>query len=524
MSSTNFQFPGSVGFLVAVVFLVTELVLLPLFEQARERLTTTYLRNRVVKGDRIWLHRENKMTQWFGLSDGVYTPGRVLVLLRCLKMLVKFSLLAFCFIFEFNIDSVHVTTKVTYNFNGGGASVMAPIPVEGLRSVDLHALVPFGGIQANASRFYNVSRKQGLDLDFSSMCTSTKRNHNSIERIVYFGIYTEHDSKLVCLNGTEGREKRTIMSFNPNSTQTDHSNITSIELLRTIARDAVSILFDANIVLEDSLDVHRGSIAVTLRSHYIKDVPWSMYGLVLHSKRKTVMRLNIPILPKKRKLCNRETGEATNLLGLWKRNGTTITCPDRITVHDTSSFLFSLLPSSKGSDIADVSLRIGESNDFVFGNPLDVMRAWMGETIFYAFKAPIQFTYELNDKISSDLFYFSRAKKKKLVFQTGAPISRATVKRLPTVALFISVAALLLYSIISFIVEFRSRTMTGISSNILTREACLTMLHDETSIRGQPYTRKIRLPIALMSDSFHGTRLTVDRREMTSNITSDFPS
>lgn len=529
MNSTDLRFPGTVGLLVAVLFLATELILLPLFEQARERLTTAYLRKRVARGDKVWLHCESKVAQWFGMSDGVGITGGALLLLRFLKMLFKFSLLAFCFLFELSIASVTVATDVSYSFNGGGASVVAPVPVPGLLPTDLNGLVPFGGIQTKANRSYSVSRKQGLDLEFSSMCTITKRNLNSTERFVYFGIYTEHDSKLVCLNGTEGRQKRTILSYNPNSTQTAHSNITSIELLRNLATDGLSYLFDVVVKLEGSLDLHRGFVAVTAKTHYIKDVEWSMYGLLLHSKRRTVMRLNIPIsmyeIPcyKDIEMLPEYPG---NWLGLWKRNGTDIICPDRTTKHDMARILNMFPSDAEGNiaDIADVNLKLGEADEFEFGKPLDVLRAWMAETIFYAFKAPIQFTYELNDKISSDVFYFSDAKKNTLVFQTGAPVSRATVKKLPTIALVVSVVALLLYCMASFIVELRSRTRTGISSNILSREACLQMLHDETSVRGQPRAnRRTPLPVVLMS-GLYGKRLAVDRLDNLKTLSSEFPS
>eukprot|EP00171_Calliarthron_tuberculosum_P007140 IDg7140t1 len=89
MSATHFYFPGSVGVLAALLFVITELFLLPLFEQTRERLTATYLRHRILNGKSVCLGRENKMTQWLGISDGVYMAGRGIILPRFLKIALK---------------------------------------------------------------------------------------------------------------------------------------------------------------------------------------------------------------------------------------------------------------------------------------------------------------------------------------------------------------------------------------------------------------------------------------------------
>lgn len=108
MSSPDFCFPGSVGLLVSFLFVATELILFPLFEQAKERLTTAYLRYSVARGSSIWLCGENKLIKWVGVADGVSAPWRGLVVPRLLKIFFKLALLVSFFVFEFNIEPVKV--------------------------------------------------------------------------------------------------------------------------------------------------------------------------------------------------------------------------------------------------------------------------------------------------------------------------------------------------------------------------------------------------------------------------------
>lgn len=516
MSSTDFRFPGSVGLYLSLLFLATELLLLPLFEKARERLTTAYLRQNIANGNSIRLCHENKLSQWFGVSDGVYMPGRTLLIHRFLKMFFKIFLLLSCFLFDLYVEPAKVASKVTYSFNNGRSFVFSPLPVEGLSNDTLQKSYTMRGFSSKTGVPYQTRRVRGIEVNFLSECTSTRRGTNSTERLVHVGIYTELYKSLVCLNGSEGRDEATAFSYNPNSIQTYSFNISSIKLVRRVNALLLYSLYEAEVNLKGSSDYHRGLLRISEQPRLDGNNAWTMYGVLQHDKRATIMRLNIEILSLSSRLCGVEDYGNLSLLGLWTahiyRHGQRfITCPRQ---NESYSIL---TPSRDGADVHDVNLRPGKSIVFNLGTSFEFMRAWMLNDAISVSRAPVEFTTELHQKISDDLFYLSGAKKDEIVFRIGALADHTTMKRFPTIALIVAVVTLLLYCIVSFIVEVRSRSVTGVSSNIHSREACLQMMYDKAVAHGAiQENKKIQLPVTLISSSA-GKRLAVDYRHMTKN-------
>lgn len=174
MKSTEFHFPGSVGLLAVVFFVITELLFLSLFGQTRERLTVTYLPHRFANGDSAWLGRESELNQWIGISDGVYIAERSSVLSPFLKMLLKLVFLVSSFVFDFKIEHAKFATKATYHFNGGGAYAIAQIPVDGMH------LFKAKSLEKGTEIIDNIIL-QGLGIDISSWFISTEHSLSSVQ-------------------------------------------------------------------------------------------------------------------------------------------------------------------------------------------------------------------------------------------------------------------------------------------------------------------------------------------------------
>ncbi len=97
--SDSFYIRASVGLVVSLLFLVLEILLLPLFELVREKLSITCVRHVLNRGFIIYLRREQPLLSWFGLADGISVRNKYLQLTRLLKTAVKLFIVASPFFF-----------------------------------------------------------------------------------------------------------------------------------------------------------------------------------------------------------------------------------------------------------------------------------------------------------------------------------------------------------------------------------------------------------------------------------------
>ncbi len=503
--SDSFFITASVGAVVATLFLVLELFLLPLFDLVREKLSIACIRWLLTNDRPVSLHNERFVSSWFGLSDGVYSRSKSLTLTRLLKTLLKICLVVTPFVFEFQIDSETQSTTVNLKFpsrlqplstRSRESWIVSPLPFQGLGEQNLRGLVPFGQTGANVtSKKYESVPLPGFDLEYIGHCTGLVDSR----REVYAGVLTTTPNSsspyesLVCLNGTEGRPKAVLMSYDPDSTKATIVNFTSVTLNRFVADDGTSRMYAASVNTTEG-SVLRGYTVITFASYTIKDVGYSMYGFFMEPSTRMIKRLNIPLAGsyEPAPLCN-ET-----LLGVWQRDGLRTKCPNGMHAGQ----LPTIIPILKGEDentlhpaMEDIGLEVGNVTELVsIGDPLTFVFALLAETKYYEYQAPIRFTQDVRDRISSDLFYYSPARKDPGPLQVGVPREYTTLQKSSTITLFTIITILLLYSVLSFMVERRSRSISQVKSECYTRDALLSML------RGEPPEKSVQIGLTFAED------------------------
>ena len=485
----------SVGAVVSILFLLLELCLLPLFDLVREKFSIVTVRRIIKGGNRVVLKEEQSILSWFGLADGIASHSKSLALSRFLKVIIKVIIVACPFFFEFEIDTDTLATPIRLFFPSRLKPLseivrekeswfVSPVPFEGLAEDQLLGLVPFGKTEASvSSRNYNVSCLPGFDLDYIAHCTARVNDRQE----VYAGVITIHNetnsssslsNTLSCLNGTGGRPKVVIMSYDPDSSRVSSSNASSISLFREIATDNVSRMYESRVTMSDDA-VLEGFIVVTMGTHKIKDVYWSMYGLLLDTRTNNIVRLNIPLklYHERGKLCS-----GTSFLGVWQRNGDLTNCPDGRPAGLLSSTLHVLQMNQKVrnvsyADIQDIGLRLGASTDLVsIGQPFNILRAAIAEIPFYEYQAPHRFTEDIRERIASEVFYYSPGRKNQADLRLGIPQQYTTLSRPMTIMLFTAIIILLTYSMASISAELRSRVACQTKSECFTRDSLLSIL------------------------------------------------
>ena len=267
----------SVGAVVSILFLLLELCLLPLFDLVREKFSVVSVRRIIKSGDQVVLKEEQPILSWFGLADGIASHSKSLALSRFLKVFIKFIIVASPFFFELKIDTDTLATPIRLFFPSRLKPLseivrekeswfVSPVPFEGLAEDQLLGLVPFGKTEASvSSRNYNVSCLPGFDLDYIAHCTARVNDRQE----VYAGIIpvhnktgssSSHSKTLSCLNGTGGRPKIVVMSYDPDSSRISSSNASFVALLRHVATDKVSRMYEARVNTSDGAVLKRECI------------------------------------------------------------------------------------------------------------------------------------------------------------------------------------------------------------------------------------------------------------------------
>ena len=509
----------SVGAVVSILFLLLELCLFPLFDLVREKFSIVSVRRIIDGDDEVVLKEEQPILSWFGLADGIASHSKSLALSRLLKVFIKFIIVASPFFFELEIDTDTLATPIRLFFPSRlkplseivrekESWIVSTVPFEGLAEDQLLGLVPSGETQARvSSRNYNVSCLPGFDLDYIAHCTARVNDRQE----VYAGVITVHNEPgsssspsktLSCLNGTGGRPKVVVMSYNPDSSRVSSSNASSISLLRQIASDNGSLMYESRVNMSDGA-VLEGFTVLTKGTHKIKEVNWSMYGLLLDTYTNSIVRLNIPLnlFFEPGDLCN-----GTSLLGVWQRNGDLTNCPDGQPVgvffspvkliqmnHDVQHIIY--------ADIQDIGLRLGAGTDLVsIGKPFNFLRAAIAEIPFYEYRAPYRFTEDIRERIASDIFYYSPGRKNQADLRLGIPQQYTTLSRPMTIMLLIAIIILLTYSVASIFAELCSRVVSQTKSECFTRDSLLSIL------RGRNQAK----PVAVGLISVEGSRNLVE--------------
>ena len=201
---------------------------------------------------------------------------------------------------------------------------------------------------------------------------------------VYAGVITVHNEPgsssspsktLSCLNGTGGRPKVVVMSYDPDSSRVSSSNASSISLLRHIASENVSRMYESQVNMLGGA-VLEGFTVLTMGTHKIKDVSWSMHGLLLDTRTNNIVRLNVPL-----QLCSEpdDLCNGASFLGVCQRNVDTTNCPDGrsagLLIGDLNVFRMKQeVLNITHADVQDIELQLGGSSDLVsIGKPCCVL-------------------------------------------------------------------------------------------------------------------------------------------------------
>ena len=503
----------SVGVVVSILFLLLELCLLPLFDLVREKFSVVLVRRIIKGGDRVFLKEEQPILRWFGLADGIASHSKSLALSRFLKVFIKFIIVASPFFFELQINTDTRATPIrlffpsrlkplSENVRKKESWIISTVPFEGLAEDQLLGLVPFGKTKARVfSGNYNVSWLRGFDLDYIAHCTA--RFSDRLE--VYAGVITVHNDTepssspsktLSCLNGTGGRPKVVVMSYDPDSSRVSSSNASSISLLQQIATDDDSVMYESRVNMSDGA-VLQGFIVLSIKTHKIKNVCWSMYGLLLDTRTDNIVRLNIPLTS-----CNEQANlcSGTSLLGVWQRNGDLTNCPNGRPTGLLIKSLQLLQMNQKvlnitHADIQDIGLRLGEGSDLVsVGNSFNFLRAAVAEIRFYEYQAPHRFTEDIRERIASEIFYYSPGRKSQADLCLGIPQQYTILNRPMTILLFTAIIIFLIYSIASIIAELLSRVVSQTKSECFTRDSLLSIL------RGRDQAQSVAIGLITAED------------------------
>ena len=223
----------SVVAVVSILFLLLQLCLLPVFDLVREKFSIVSVRRIIDGDDEVVLKEEQPILSWFGLADGIASHSKSLALSRLLKVFIRFIIVASPFFFEKEIDTYTPLVPMFFPSRLNPLSEIAQeeksriastVPFEGLAGDQLLDLAPPGKTQSRISkRNYNVLSLLEFNLDHIAHCTARVNDRQD----AYAGVITVYNGTLYsfplktlsCLEGTGGRPKVVVMSYNKTTLQ-----------------------------------------------------------------------------------------------------------------------------------------------------------------------------------------------------------------------------------------------------------------------------------------------------------------
>ncbi len=183
-------FRGSLGAVVAITFVLFEILLLPLFEYTRESLSIALVRGRIAKGKPVNICPETSIPLAFGLSDGLFGNSRFIIIPRALKIFVKVALIVSIFAWEFQLDTIDRAQWVSFQFNAKGplapktqSAVIFPFPIQEFSQTSPDTPLTPEVIESERKRhflcrsqeekFYQC-RIRDIEMDYAAHCVLTE--------------------------------------------------------------------------------------------------------------------------------------------------------------------------------------------------------------------------------------------------------------------------------------------------------------------------------------------------------------
>ncbi|KAI0560251.1 hypothetical protein FGB62_119g02 [Gracilaria domingensis] len=501
-SASTLTLHVGIGQFFVIIFLITELVLHPLRELFKDGMVHCAARRAVAEGNAVRIRSAPLILRALGSETIIAGNGCGFAVTQIMRTSLILSLIIATALFDRKIDEDKVAVVSTFsttslqgdivNVTEGGAILMSPFPLSGVREEDAGDIVAFSPTGSNSSSVYAVREEPNLAAQYILSCV--KKVNDSYTR-VHVGAVIRNDGvqTVQCLDGTNNSENRTAAVFfsNPSAQNEPSVQTVTLSLLRKesgISSDGISGVFAAT-VLDDNGTTYRGYVAVTRRSHFDSNVIWSMYGLVRRDG-PFIYRLSVRLYQPGATdwlmaPCYDEL-PSVRYAGTWTFDGTAYVCPDGIPRP---------MAREENEELQSVSLDTFPDGKQAQKEENGDLLVWLLETDYARFVGAQTFALELRTRVRSDRMFYSLQEGERIAITTGKIEDVVTIGLWETWIVLGVICILGLSIICSCVWKLYQRRTLGIKSDVVSIESVARMYSSE--VRKCPYPRKLLLQVGL---------------------------
>lgn len=456
-----------IGHFIVLVTLVTELLVMPLFEFLKNRLTNAIAINKVANSQQIILRSDKWLSHWLGVSDNVKNDSKRLRSAYVLKILFKGLIIGMLAYWESSANEVTVAKVSLQPLAVGrdlsGTRLMSPMPFTGLSENEIIKMVIFSpnGVEQEGS--YAVL--DGEDYTFSGDEECTKLTDGKLTIYLSRVEISEKNVRRICLDGTDMKPEAKAAELNVQTKNQTSYNLNTIALKSEVATDGLSTIYDVSASYND--EDKEGYAALTRNSHQNGNTRWSLYGVLYNRDGSNFEYLNIPITGLDAKPC-----EAT-LLGDWRFSEEAVTCPDGTNIVLPTGF--------NGNHVVDGSWVLPSSKFLMKAvDPSELALQWVAETPFSEYVAKTKLGEEIWSRMKRQVYFVSDFQQA-IELPEARTMQHVQTSRKRVIITTASLVAVLLILLAFFIVEKWQRRRHNIKMDFCDIGSVLGMWNSEIS-------------------------------------------
>lgn len=463
LATRKMQLPISVGALAAVTTCVVELLIVPLFDLSRNKLSGYIASRELNAGRQIYLYRSNNILTYLGLGSIVRFANIANKLVILTRSSLKLLLIAFVILWESQLKSGYRRGPMSIQLGVNDAmkttvSLTAPIPLNPVfrksksscqTEWNLHGSTCIG------DRVIDTFPR--LQLEYVKNCVELQGDVT----VVYYAISKRSQSSssfsVNCLNGKQGTDKKTLMTYltleeNPIMSK---MLITSFNLSNDGNLDPVNRFGPYRVVMksrhpfENRSGTYDGYFTFAGRTHRDNNVVHSAYGVVVNRDTGTLETISIAIT-QDNVICS------GSVMGEWSIREGEIYCPDGRISFKYPSFL-----GYHEMNLTKYDLDTQKPVAFTMEDAL----AWIFETPISLFNSYGGGSQEMTLRYTLMPLFFSFQKRRKLELRTGDIIETTEVHKAFSGLLVGVVAATVVYGVVSSILYFFAVRRSGIHAD-----------------------------------------------------------
>lgn len=384
-----------IGPFVVLITLVTELVVLPLFEILKNRLTNAIAIHRVASSALIVLRSDTRLSHMLGVSDSIKNDTWSFRAAYFIKVFFKSLIIGMLVYWEGSLNEVTIFKTSGQQLAQGrdqlsGIRIMSPMPFTGLSENEIIRMVTFSpnGVEQNGT--YAVLNGDDYTFSGEQGCTTLTKGKLTIflSRIEITG----RQINKICLDGMEGKPAFVAAELNIRPADQTRYDLTALTLDSDVATDGTTTIYRVSASHNEKDKV--GYAALTAYSHQNGNTKWSLYGLLHGEEGSPLEYLNIPISGSA-KPCEDDP------IGIWKFSEQSVTCPSGTSVK--------LPTGNKGNHIVDANWFLLPKSDFL-PRPVDSTKLalqWVAEAPFSEYVAKTKLSEEIWSRMNREVYFVS---------------------------------------------------------------------------------------------------------------------